>query len=678
MKDKTIDKINKTIKNIQDEELDDDEKVENDYFKDTLKTDDLSTITSDQKEDTTESNQKAEKKEVEEDSIVNPSKDENNNLMNKKKSKKKKIIISIIVIIALLITAFLVWFFLLKKESTPPKKEKTTVALSKKEQKNIIKTYGSNVEAAIAIEYMKSQTILEYDKVIELVHNDDKVVCNIHEIYTDGKVYLDECSIKGKKTTYSYGTKQEKDEEPAVNANTITVYVNKTTFQKTLTKPTDTTNYDIYTVDAKTPYNEVSIFEYADYIVYFDEEYNGYLKNYKTNKVVLPGLNYTSVIPLKYNDTYVTTHACFMVNGKWGVYNLDTGLATIPCTYDYIVNSLTMGVSGPPIYIDTLGDSSIVLRVGDKVGLVNYTNNREVIPVIYSGILKVGNYLTLSENYQDKIKVFDYYGNEYLQDMPNKYGMTTNGYVFVIEDNHSKLYTIDKKLIYDFGEFTGETKVNFYYKNMIQYIKESPDKCIEYSYEIETKKGKTIETQCGGIAKPILYLYPKKKTKVTVKFEHPELLETTYPKYKNKWTVTAHKNGDLYDEDGKYYYGLYWDEKKVHTVDFSTGFYVEKDNAISFLEEKLNSVGLNKKERNEFIMYWLPYLERNEKSLVYFELTDERESYDKINISPKPDSLLRLVIHIKKVDKKVSIKEQIIPKFKRKGFVAVEWGGTAY
>ena len=178
--------------------------------------------------------------------------------------------------------------------------------------------------------------------------------------------------------------------------------------------------------------------------------------------------------------------------------------------------------------------------------------------------------------------------------------------------------------------------------------------------------------------KPILYLYPEKETKVEVTFSHPEYLETTYPKFDGKWEVTAKKDGSLYDKDGKYYYALYWDEKRTYDNDFKEGFYVEKEGAISFLEEKLEKIGLNEKEKNEFIMYWLPVLEKNEKSLVYFELTKERESYNKIKITPKPDSLLRLVIHIKKVDKKTKIKEQKLESFKREGFTAVEWGGTTY
>ena len=195
---------------------------------------------------------------------------------------------------------------------------------------------------------------------------------------------------------------------------------------------------------------------------------------------------------------------------------------------------------------------------------------------------------------------------------------------------------------------------------------------------MEKKTGEVNDTECAGVAKPILYLYPEKETDVTVKFSNPDILETTYPKFNGKWEVKAKSNGDLYDKSGKYYYALYWDEKKVHSVDFSEGFYVDKDDAIDFLEKKLSYIGLNDKERNEFIMYWLPVMEKNGKNLVYFELTDERESYNKLLISPKPDSMLRLVIHIKKVDKKVNIPKQSLSKFRRVGFTAVEWGGTTY
>ena len=177
--------------------------------------------------------------------------------------------------------------------------------------------------------------------------------------------------------------------------------------------------------------------------------------------------------------------------------------------------------------------------------------------------------------------------------------------------------------------------------------------------------------------KPILYLYPEKEEEITVKLKNANLINTSYPKYNDGWKVIASPNGNLKIND-KNYYALYWDEKYLKKNNFEEGFYVTKDNAISFLEEKLKIIGLNERESNEFIMYWLPVLENNKKSLVYFELTEERENNNKLIIEPKPDSLLRIVIHIKKVNKKVDIKEEHLKTFERKGFTAVEWGGIEY
>jgi hypothetical protein len=208
-----------------------------------------------------------------------------------------------------------------------------------------------------------------------------------------------------------------------------------------------------------------------------------------------------------------------------------------------------------------------------------------------------------------------------------------------------------------------------------EYENKGVDRCRSRSYVGET----LLETNlCMGPDKPILYLYPTTTTNVSVTMAHPENIDVDYPTYNavNGWQVTAHSNGDLYDKDGKYYYGLYWDEINAKTVDFSTGFYVTKDSAADFLEDKLSQIGLNDRERNEFIMYWLPKLEHNGQSVVYFELTDERQANNALTISPKPDSLLRINMYVKKVDKSTLIEPQALTRFERHGFSAVEWGGT--
>lgn len=236
-----------------------------------------------------------------------------------------------------------------------------------------------------------------------------------------------------------------------------------------------------------------------------------------------------------------------------------------------------------------------------------------------------------------------------------------NGIYFVVQTDK---VTIDEVL-----------KAN---KDMTKDSLEGMDLGYEYYYIPKTKETGRIPTYIGGYAKPVLYLYPTKKTNVTVTFEKKELLTTTYPKFDKKWNVLVEPTGNMQDSKGRNYYGLYWEELGNHRVSFDTGFYVEAKDAIKFLEEKLAIIGLKEREANEFIMYWLPILEQNGKNLIYFELTEERDSYNKLIITPKPDSILRLAIHVKKVDKKINIKEQKLPTFKRTGFIAVEWGGVRY
>jgi hypothetical protein len=269
-------------------------------------------------------------------------------------------------------------------------------------------------------------------------------------------------------------------------------------------------------------------------------------------------------------------------------------------------------------------------------------------------------------------------------------------YVAVIDnDNYLKLINSDGSIVAKFVKWTNEMIFHpmlsgyYEYKDIAGIYLVVQDNSIasgfedegygyEYYYDIQNKEKGQIATFIGGYAKPVLYLYPTTKTNVTVTFEHSNLLTTTYPKYINNWQVTAYPNGDLYDKDNNYYYALYWEELKNHEIDFKEGFYVTKENAIKFLEEKLTAIGFNPKEKNEFIMYWLPILERNKKSLVYFELTEERNLYNKITINPNPDSLLRVAIHVKKVNKEANIKEQKLQTFERTGFTAVEWGGVEH
>lgn len=61
----------------------------------------------------------------------------------------------------------------------------------------------------------------------------------------------------------------------------------------------------------------------------------------------------------------------------------------------------------------------------------------------------------------------------------------------------------------------------------------------------------------------------------------------------------------------------------------------------TYLEKSLKTLGLNSREANDFMVYWLPVLEKNPYSLIEWKTT-EYTDMAKLHISPKPDTLIRV------------------------------------
>ena len=191
-----------------------------------------------------------------------------------------------------------------------------------------------------------------------------------------------------------------------------------------------------------------------------------------------------------------------------------------------------------------------------------------------------------------------------------------------------------------------------------------------------TYKSTNKHPDCGNVAyKPMIYLYPEEDTYVNVRVGYPDLLTVSYPKYERGWDVLAKKDGTL--SDGvREYYGLYW-EGLDHKVEVKEeGFVVKGEDTIKFLEEKLEVLGLNEREANEFIIYWLPKMEHNTYNYIRFETKEEIDEYMPLTVTPKPDTVIRVYMNFKSLDEKINVKEQRLTKVNREGFTVVEWGGS--
>jgi hypothetical protein len=181
--------------------------------------------------------------------------------------------------------------------------------------------------------------------------------------------------------------------------------------------------------------------------------------------------------------------------------------------------------------------------------------------------------------------------------------------------------------------------------------------------------------------KPVIYLYPREDSEITVKLKYSGRLTVTYPPYDEKnngWMVRASPDGTLNNlSDGCEYSYLFWEgvlDKPIYRMP-NQGWIVTGSDLGNFLQRLLSDLGLKPHEYNELIVFWLPQLQ--DSPFVHLALAGkEYEESAELIISPPPDTILRVFLYFKKLKKFKSIEPQEVSKFERRGFSVVEWGGT--
>lgn len=187
-------------------------------------------------------------------------------------------------------------------------------------------------------------------------------------------------------------------------------------------------------------------------------------------------------------------------------------------------------------------------------------------------------------------------------------------------------------------------------------------------------------------AKPVIYLYPRKKSNIHVEVDGIDFT-TVYPDYQNGWDVQAETDGTLYSvrkdckgneyvDRSRSYYSLYYEGDGELSRDWEDGFVVEKKDYTAFLEEKLKILGLTDREAQEFIIYWLPQMQEYDKVQIHFEEQGILEEKVPLTITPKPDTTIRVFMKWKEASGDEKLCKQELTKVKRRGYTVVEWGGS--
>jgi hypothetical protein len=178
--------------------------------------------------------------------------------------------------------------------------------------------------------------------------------------------------------------------------------------------------------------------------------------------------------------------------------------------------------------------------------------------------------------------------------------------------------------------------------------------------------------------KPVIYLYSDSVQEVNLRFKNPSLLKFTYPEYKNEWRLTTMKDGKL-KIDGKTLDYLFWEGNanfSEKTVTSQEGFLIKGNETVKFLDQQLSFMGLNEREKEDFITYWAPRMINNKYNKIKFLFTDEISVYAPIEIQPKPQQFFRVFMIFQAASADEKVQGQILPQIQRNGLTVIEWGGA--
>ena len=247
--------------------------------------------------------------------------------------------------------------------------------------------------------------------------------------------------------------------------------------------------------------------------------------------------------------------------------------------------------------------------------------------------------------------------------------ITENSFVCSLPWPYPAVYTVEIKNNDILDEYCVGDNIEVDYGNMYQQS--------EWEYLIVDAKisQSSFQLQEDMDYKPVIYLYPEEKTDVSVKLDYNGELTVTYPEYGDGWNITAMPDGTLYDKDGNEYSYLFWEGKSDVQYDFSKGFCVKGEDTAEFLRSALSTLGLTPREYNEFIVFWLPFMQDNKYNVISFQY-DCYTDNAVLSVTPEPDTVLRVFMAFYESDEYVDITEQKLTTTERKGFTVVEWGGA--
>lgn len=188
-----------------------------------------------------------------------------------------------------------------------------------------------------------------------------------------------------------------------------------------------------------------------------------------------------------------------------------------------------------------------------------------------------------------------------------------------------------------------------------------------------------------NVDKPVIYAYSPVALDFKLKLKPKGELTFSYPVLGKdmSWNMHLDASGGMQDAAGGQYPYLFWEARQkaehFHAAVFGSNEIVLRDHLLSYLEISLFSLGMNAREKTDFITYWCPRLMNEPLVQVQFFVDEECAVIGELEISPKPDAVRRVYVLFRPMNRvPVDFEAKTLPvlPFDRAGFVILEWGGS--
>lgn len=182
-------------------------------------------------------------------------------------------------------------------------------------------------------------------------------------------------------------------------------------------------------------------------------------------------------------------------------------------------------------------------------------------------------------------------------------------------------------------------------EKMLPIFRVEPVKEINGNYYYVYGAEWVVFTNWGYWCKPVIYVYDSQNRENSVSISLPESAKFTkvIPDFtsNNIWKFSTDNESNISVEGQNYPY-LYYSTLRKDYDDNGYWWTVSYDDLENFLNNKLDYINFNEKEKSDFLEYWLPEFKPWYVYSISFKFNEQFEPYAKLDFEIKPDKIFRV------------------------------------